>query len=62
MKSKFGLIASLLLACASFAQTNPEPSSIRWICSTEKSRWQEMTTTNAATSETNSIVLDGRLR
>ena len=59
MKSKISLIASLLLACPGFAQTNAEPSSIRWICSTEKSRWQEMATTNAAAPETaDSIKLD----
>src|ERR1035437_4440850 len=58
MKSKISLIASLLLACSSFAQTNAEPSSVRWICSTEKSRWQAMATTSAATPETNSIKFD----
>ncbi len=59
MKSKISLIASLLLTCSSFAQTNAEPASIRWICSTEKSRWQEMATTNAATLQTaDSIKLD----
>src|ERR1035437_2296068 len=60
MKSKISLIASLLLVCSSFAQTNAEPSSVRWICSTEKSRWQEVPTTNTATAETNSIKLDSQ--
>jgi glucosylceramidase len=58
MKSKISLIASLLLACSSFAQTNAEPSSVRWICSTEKSRWQELATTNAPGAVTNAIKLD----
>jgi glucosylceramidase len=59
MKSKIGLIASLLFTCSGFAQTTAEPSSIRWICSTEKSRWQEMATTNAVTpGSANSINLD----
>ena len=61
MKSKISLIASLLLACSSFAQTNAEPSSVRWICSTEKSRWQEMATTNVATqTNEDSIKLDSQ--
>jgi glucosylceramidase len=50
MTSRIIIIASLLLTGSSFAQTNAEHSSIRWICSTEKSRWQEMATTNTATS------------
>jgi glucosylceramidase len=59
MKLRIVLLASLLLTCSSFAQTNAEPSSVRWICSTEKSHWQEMATTNAATPETaDSIKLD----
>ncbi|MEO7100593.1 MAG: glycoside hydrolase family 30 protein [Luteolibacter sp.] len=45
MKSKFIFVASLLLC----AQSHAEPG-IRWLCSTEKSRWQEMTTTNAEAS------------
>jgi glucosylceramidase len=59
MKTKISLIASLLLTCSSFAQTNAEPSSIRWICSTEKARWQELATTNTATAAAaDSIKLD----
>ena len=58
MKLQISLIASLLLNFSSFAQTNAEPSSVRWICSTEKFHWQEMATTSAATPVTSSIKLD----
>ncbi len=62
MKSKITFIYSLLLVCLSVtpahAQTASSPS-IRWICSTEKSRWQELATTNAtAATDTNVIRLD----
>ena len=58
MKSQIFFIASLLLTCSSFAQTNADPS-IRWICSTEKSRWREMAVTNvAAEASADSIQLD----
>lgn len=53
MKSKITLIYSLLLVCLSVTQTNAETSSspgVRWLCSTEKARWQELATTNAATT------------
>lgn len=59
MKSK--LILSLLLGGLSIAQTQAETSSssgVRWICSTEKSRWQELATTNATEATTNAIKLD----
>lgn len=58
MKSQIGLIASLLLTCSTFAQTVAQPSSIRWICSTEKSRWQELATTNATGAAADAIKLD----
>jgi len=58
MISKISLIASLLLTCSSFAQTNAEFSSVRWICSTEKSHWQELATTNESGAVTNAIKLD----
>lgn len=48
MKSKIHFIATLLLC--GFAQCQAEPASshgIRWISSTDKSRWQELSTTNA---------------
>jgi glucosylceramidase len=51
MKSKIIFICSLLLVCLSVVQTNAGTSSgsgVRWICSTEKSHWQELATTNAA--------------
>jgi glucosylceramidase len=51
MKSKITVICSLFLVCLSLAQTNGQPMSIpriRWLCSTEKSRWQELATKNAA--------------
>jgi glucosylceramidase len=60
MKSKITFICSLLLVCLSLTQTKaqtPSSSGIRWICSTEKSRWQELATTNA-TAATNAIKLD----
>ena len=57
MKSKICLIASLLLAGSSFAQTNAERS-IRWICSTEKSRWQELATTSVPGAAADAIKLD----
>jgi glucosylceramidase len=49
MKTK--LILSLLLCASSVAQIKAEASpsaGIRWICSTDKSRWQESTPTKAA--------------
>ena len=62
MKSK--LILSLLLGGLSIAQTQAETSSnpgVRWICSTERSRWQELATTNAtAAADTNVIRLDAK--
>lgn len=55
MKSKLAL--SMLLGCLSLAQTNAESAGIRWLCSTEKSRWQESTPTQAQSPE-NPIQLD----
>jgi len=55
MISRIIIIASLLLNGASFAQTNSGSSlssGVRWICSTEKSRWRELATTNTATPGT----------
>ena len=46
MKSRIIVIALLLLTCSNFAQTNTEPPSVRWVCSTEKSHWREMAATN----------------
>lgn len=58
MKSKISLIASLLLACLLFAQLNPEPFSLRRVCSTEKSRWQELAVPNVAAPVAGAIKLD----
>lgn len=62
VKSRLIIIVSFLLSYSSFTQTNAETSfsfGVRWICSTEKFRWQEMVTTNAATPETaDAIKLD----
>lgn len=61
MKSQIVSITSLLLVCSSFAQTNTESSvgpGVRWICSTEKSRWQELATTNAGEAAADVIKLD----
>jgi glucosylceramidase len=62
MKAKIKCLSSLLLACLSIAQASAETSSapsIRWLCSTEKSRWQELAVTNAAAAtDTNMIKLD----
>ena len=61
MKSTKRLTFSLLLICLSLTQTYADTASssnVRWICSTEKSRWQEMGTTNESNPETNSIKLD----
>jgi len=58
MKSKICLIASLLLACSSFAQTDAEPASVRWICTTEKSCWQELAVTNVVALAAGAIKLD----
>ncbi|HLP77565.1 MAG TPA: glycoside hydrolase family 30 beta sandwich domain-containing protein, partial [Candidatus Paceibacterota bacterium] len=49
MKSKTGFLLPLLLVCLGIARTNGETSSdtrLRWLCSTEKSRWQELAATN----------------
>ncbi|MEO7934515.1 MAG: glycoside hydrolase family 30 beta sandwich domain-containing protein [Chthoniobacterales bacterium] len=61
MKSAIPFISSLLLAsaCLSFAQTHAEPG-IRWICSTQKSPWQDLATTKAASPVADAIKLDPR--
>lgn len=59
MKFKLHFIASLLLC--GFAKSQAEPASspgIRWISSMEKSRWQELSTTNAEASAADAIKLD----
>lgn len=60
MKTK--LILSLLFCGLSVAQIKAETSAssgVRWICSTDKSRWQELAVTNAAAAgDTNVIKLD----
>jgi len=51
MKTNFHFILSLLTLGLSLTQTHAETASsagIRWICSTEKSRWQELAPANAA--------------
>lgn len=51
MKAKIKSLASLLLVGLSLTQVHAQTSSsanIRWLCSTEKARWQELATTNAA--------------
>jgi glucosylceramidase len=57
-----GISFSLLLICQGLTQTYAETSAtpgIRWVCSTEKSRWQELATTNTAGTEAaDSIKLD----
>lgn len=61
MKSQVASIASLLLVCSGFAQIKTDPAAspnVRWICSTEKARWQELATTNATAAATNAIKLD----
>lgn len=62
MKSNIRLLSSLLLVGLCLAQANADTSSasgIRWVCSTEKSRWQELAVTNAAAAtDTNVIKLD----
>jgi glucosylceramidase len=55
MKSTIPLISSLMLACGGlgFAQAHAEPTSnadISWICSTEKSPWQQLTPSKDAES------------
>ncbi len=55
-------LSSLLLAGLSLTQVHAQTSAsadIRWICSTEKARWQELAVTNAsAATDTNVIKLD----
>lgn len=55
-------LLSLLFATVAFAPTFAETSAsprIRWLCSTEKVRWQELAVTNAvAKTDTNAITLD----
>ena len=61
MKSKLHILLSLLFIGLSLTQTHAETSSsarIRWVCSTEKSRWQELTPTNAAAADADAIKLD----
>src|SRR5690349_9309107 len=59
MKSTFMVLLLLVSAgmVTTFAETSAGPR-IRWICSTEKSRWQELATTNATEAATNAIKLD----
>jgi glucosylceramidase len=55
VKFKKAFLYSLLLVCLSVAQTNAETSAspgVRWLCSTEKARWQELTPTNVAAAAT----------
>lgn len=59
MKLQTNFIILLLLVCFNNTQIKAEPSSVRWICSTEKSRWQEIVPTNKAVSDdAESIRLD----
>jgi glucosylceramidase len=53
-------LISLILVCLSLTHTKAQASSssgVRWICSTEESRWQELATTNA-TAAADVIKLD----
>lgn len=62
MKSTIGYISLLLLVCLSLTQASAQTASspnIRWLCSTEKARWQELAITNtAAATDTYAIKLD----
>jgi glucosylceramidase len=59
MKSKLQFVLSLLLICLSLTQAHAEAvSNVRWLCSTEKSRWQELAPTNATAAAVDAIKLD----
>jgi glucosylceramidase len=59
MKSRITFIYSLLLVCLGIAQIKAQTSSVpnvRWLCSTEKSRWQELPLSSSTTAATNEPV------
>jgi glucosylceramidase len=64
MKPKLHFLLSLLILCLSLTQTYAETASspgIRWVCSTEKSRWQELATTSAVGTAADAIKLDPKI-
>jgi len=58
-QSWIGRSASLLVICLGLTQTHAQISSspsVRWICSTEKSRWQELPLSSSTATATNEPV------